>query len=63
MKTEPLRLALAKLLHCPPDAILSYREYPDGTVVVINPGGAKQRFSADEIRTALPAAPRKRGDA
>lgn len=65
MKPDPLLLALAKLLNCPSEAILSYREYPDGSVVAITPSGAKQRFRAEDMHAALstPAPARKRGDA
>ena len=47
-KPTPIQLA-AKLYGCPVEELLSYREYDDGSVVIIAPTGQKFTYSAHSI--------------
>ena len=58
----------AKLYGCPMADLLSYREYEDGSVVIIAPSGQKFTYSAESImqfvlREESPPAPLDKGGA
>ena len=47
-KPSPVQLA-ARIYGCPVEELLSYREYDDGSVVIIAPTGQKFTYSAHSI--------------
>ena len=47
-KPSPVQLA-ARIYGCPVEQLLSYREYDDGSVVIIAPTGQKFTYSAHSI--------------
>ena len=43
----------ARLYGCPVEELLSYREYEDGSVVIIAPSGQKFAYSAESIKQVM----------
>ena len=66
-RVSPVQLA-AQIYGCRVEELLSYREYEDGSVVIIAPSGQKFSFSAESIKQVMlaeesPPAPLDKGGA